>query len=161
MARPPASDRPEPPPGPPPEEKIEVSAVLPPDPRQRLEAVAGLYDDIRKQVAQVLQPVITALLKEAPRLDADQHAQLARQINHILAASQLAIIDPETGLPAKLKHDPPPPRSTVSTLRLRDTRTGEKGQHSVRVQDLDLDATPIQLVETDFPRSPRRPGKGS
>src|SRR5262249_6744717 len=87
-----------------PEEKIkELFAGLPADPQERLETLARLFSAIRQKSAEGMQAAIVALLKGAQQLDYDGKVELCRRINRALDDSHLAILDPETDLPARLK----------------------------------------------------------
>lgn len=130
---------------------------LPTDHRKRVMTVVELYNSFRNHAAQVLQPSITALLKEASALDYTQKHELADLINQALRDTRLSILDPVTKLPAKLNAHRARPTSPSSTLRLQDTRKGSDGsQHRTPIQELDFDQAPISLVET--PHTPHRSG---
>jgi len=127
----------------------ELFSTLPHDPRERLTAVADLYRAIRERAAIELLPAITAILRDAPGLDYDQKLQLSQQVNQVLLDARLALLDPDTRLPAKLTTHRPRPSSAVSTLRVEDTRASATGRRNyLRAEDLDLDGTPLQLVST-------------
>lgn len=135
---------------PPTEHKIEVSVVLPPDPRERLAAVAQLYSDLRKQVVAAIQPAINALLKEAkatPTLSFTQKQELTRDVNEVLTDARLSLLDPETQIPAKLsahRTDSMP----EGRLYLADSRKADDDKrHAPNIDKIDLDETPIELVE--------------
>ena len=95
---------------------------LPDEPGERLAAVADIYSGIRKEAARCLRPALTAALQAAATLNYDQKASLTHQVNQVLLDARLAILDPETNLPAKLKAHRPRPTSPVSTLQLQDSR---------------------------------------
>src|SRR5262249_49105827 len=103
----------------------------------RLETLARLFSAIRQQSAEGMQAAIVALLKGAQQLDYDGKVELCRRINRALDDSHLAILDPETDLPARLKpmRSGGGPSTEVSYIVLRDTRrAADSRQHILRVQ---------------------------
>jgi len=135
------------------EEKIkELFASLPDAPRARLEAVPALYNVIRKVAAQELRAAVAAAVEQAATLPYDEMAALSKVVSQALGAAQLAIRDPETGLPATLKPHRPRPSSEARYLRLRDTRAGNDGrQNSLRVDELPPGSIELisSIIETD------------
>jgi carbon storage regulator len=126
-----------------------VVATLPEDPDERLAAVADLYGAVRKQSALALRPAVTSLLRDCSSLSHDQKAALSRRVNQVLLDARLAILNPNTGLPAKLEVHRSRPSSKVSTLRLQDSRQSSDGRiHRLRIQDLELVGAGVQLVDT-------------
>jgi carbon storage regulator len=126
-----------------------VVATLPEDPDERLAAVADLYGAVRKQAARALRPAVTSLLQSSSSLNHDQKAALSRRVNQVLLDARLGILNPRTGLPAKLEVHRSRPSSKLSTLRLQDSRQSSDGRiHRLRIQDLQLVGAGVQLVDT-------------
>jgi uncharacterized protein (TIGR02996 family) len=119
------------------------------DPRQLLTAVSELFRAIRKKTAEVLTPSIASLLKEAPNMDFTEKSIVSTLVNQALLETGLAIVDPETKLPAKLDVNRARPTSPSSTLRFQDTCRGKDGRrHKVRVQDIDWERFSLELKDS-------------
>jgi hypothetical protein len=142
------------------EEKAkELFRDLPRDAGEQLEAVAEIYQAVRREAARALRPAIATLLSESAAMDFEAKSALARKINETLKDARLALRDPRTDLPASLVAHRPRPTSPASYLRLQDSRSAADGRrHFLRVRDLDQGG--VVLMDASADPDPPPPGRG-
>lgn len=110
---------------------------LPPDPREQLRAISELYAELQQRIAPKLAPTLAEILRTTHELSYDEKADLAHEINAVLADARLAIRDPKTNLPATLLAQRPKVSGPTSYMRIWDTRKANDGKrHYFKVEDL-------------------------
>jgi hypothetical protein len=123
------------------------------DPGQQMEVIASIFTAVREQAAEAMQGTIRVLLKDAQHLDYGGRADLCRRINRVLNDTHMALLDPETGLPATLHlMSGGGAASAAGYILLHDTRPAADGKrHTLRIL-LSSDPNEGQLRA---PRGPR------
>ena len=126
----------------------EFIGSLPLEPEARLQGIAELYSELRKQLTPILRSTITDRLQGSESLSYDEKSNLAQEINQVLTDARLAIRDPGTKLPAMLLAQRPRVSVRTSYLRIQDShKAGDGKRHYFKVEDLKQGENALDLID--------------